>query len=64
MKELDERILRELDHQRFGVSNYSFVMNKLDNLEKKFEFLNYLTRNRNIMLKPSDIILKVKEYGD
>lgn len=61
MKELEERILRELDHQRFGVNNYSFVMNKLDNLEKKFEFLNFLTKNRNIMLKSSDIILKVNE---
>ena len=64
MKELDERILRELDHQRFGVSNYSFVMDKLDSLDKKFEFLNFLTRNRNIMLKPSDIILKVKEFSE
>ena len=64
MKELDERILRELDHQRFGVSNYSFVMSKLNNLDKKFEFLNYLTRNRNIMLRSSDIILKLKEFGD
>lgn len=61
MKELEERILRELDHQRFGVNNYSFVMNKLDSLEKKFEFLNFLTKNRNIMLKSSYIILKVNE---
>ena len=61
MKELDERILRELDHQRFGVSNYSFVLERLDSLDKKFEFLNYLTRNRNIMLKSSDIIIKLKE---
>lgn len=63
MNQIDERILRELDHQKVGVSNYTFILNKLDSMDKKFEFLNYLSKNRNVMLKSSEIMLKLNNLS-
>ena len=64
MAQLDKLILEALDSQRISGNNYSFILNKLDSSEKKIEFLNYLNKNRNAILKSSEIILRVKEIAD
>lgn len=64
MAQIDKLILDALDSQRISASNYSFIMNKLDNLDKKMEFLNYLNKNRNVILSSSEIILRLKEIVD
>ena len=63
MPVLDKLILKELDHQKINVSSYSIILKKLDNVEKKTEFLNYMTKNRNTILSPYDIIERVKEIS-
>lgn len=64
MTQLDKLILNALDRQRISASNYSFIFDKLDNSEKKLEFLNYLNENRKVILSSSDIILRLKEIAD
>ena len=64
MAELDKLILNALDRQRISASNYSFILDRLDNSEKKLEFLNYLNENRKVILSSSDIILRLKEIVD
>ena len=64
MSELDKLILNALDRQRISASNYSFILDRLDNSEKKLEFLNYLNENRKVILSSSDIILRLKEIVD
>ena len=61
MKSIDKFILCALDAQRIAVSNYSIIMNKLDSQDKKLEFLNYLNKNRSVILREEDIFLKLKE---
>lgn len=61
MTQLDKLILKELDHQRIGGSNYSFILERLNDNDKKFKLLNYLSENRHIILSTSDIVSKVKE---
>ena len=61
MKSIDKFILCALDAQRIAVSNYSIIMNKLDSQDKKLEFLNYLNKNRSVILRDKDIFLKLKE---
>ncbi|MBQ6476833.1 MAG: hypothetical protein IJI43_00095 [Bacilli bacterium] len=61
MKSIDKFILCALDAQRIAVSNYSIIMNKLDSQDKKLEFLNYLNKNRSVILREKDIFLKLKE---
>ena len=64
MVQIDKLILDALDSQRISASNYSFIMDRLDNLDKKMEFLNYLNKNRNVILSSSEIILRLKEITD
>ena len=61
MKSIDKFILCALDAQRIAVSNYSIIMNKLDSQDNKLEFLNYLNKNRSVILRDKDIFLKLKE---
>ena len=61
MKSIDKFILCALDAQRIAVSNYSIIMNKLDSQDKKMKFLNYLNKNRSVILRDKDIFLKLKE---
>lgn len=62
MTNIDDSILKEFDRQRFNVINISFVMNKLDTLEKKNTFLSFMIDNRNILLTFSDILKEIKKY--
>lgn len=64
MSELDKLILNALDRQRISASNYSFILDRLDNSEKKLEFLNYLNENRKVILSSSEIIIRLKEIAD
>lgn len=63
MKPLDKLILCALDVQKIGANNYSIIMNKLDNQEKKMEFLNFLNKNRNVILSDKEIFLQLKEIA-
>ena len=58
---LDKLILKELDHQKVKASTYSVILNKLDSFDKKTQFLNYMTKNRNTILDSFEIIEAVKE---
>lgn len=62
MTNIDDSILKEFDRQRFNVISISFVMNKLDTLEKKNTFLSFMIDNRNILLTFSDILDEIKKY--
>ena len=64
MAQIDKLILDALDSQKISASNYSFIINKLDNFDKKMEFLNYLNKNRNVILNSSEIILRLKEIAE
>lgn len=63
MAQIDKLILNALDVQRLGGHIYSIVMDKLDNSDKKLEFLNYLNKNRNVILSDRDIFLQLKEIA-
>ena len=63
MAQIDKLILNALDIQRLGGQIYSIVMDKLDNSDKKLEFLNYLNKNRNVILSDRDIFLQLKEIA-
>ena len=62
---LDNSILKELDKQNFKADIISFVMSKLDNDDKKNEFLSFMIDNRNggtdIMRKSISISIRVSE---
>ena len=45
MSGLDRYILKELDRQRISSNDISIIMYKLNNIEKKNKFLNYLVDN-------------------
>ena len=62
MTNIDDSILKEFDRQRFNVISISFVMNKLDTLEKKNTFLSFMIDNRNILLTFSDVLKEIKKY--
>jgi len=61
MSGLDRYILKELDRQ--GISSYdiSIIMYKLNNIEKKNKFLNYLVDNRIVLLNKKDITNYIDE---
>lgn len=44
---IDDLILKELDKQKFNANVYNFIMNRLDNDEKKNKFLSYMISNEN-----------------
>jgi len=60
---IDDLILKELDRQRFSASNISFIFNKLNNIDKKNEFLLYLVNNRCVLLNFKDIMSYIKELS-
>ncbi len=64
MSGLDKLILEALDNQRISSNNYSFIFDKLNNSDKKIEFLNYLNKNRGVLLSSSEIILRLKEIAN
>ena len=50
LSNLENSILKELDKQNFKADIISLVMNKLDNDDKKNNFLSYMIDNRNVIL--------------
>ena len=61
MSGLDRYILKELDRQRISSYDISIIMNKLNNIEKKNKFLNYLVDNRIVLLNKKDITNYIDE---
>lgn len=58
---LDNSILKELDHQNFRADIISIVMNKLNNNEIKNKFLSYMIENRNVVITLKDLFCELKE---
>ncbi|MBP3462913.1 MAG: hypothetical protein J6K45_00280 [Clostridia bacterium] len=52
---LENSILKELDKQNFKADIISLVMSKLDNDDKKNEFLSFMIDNRNVILSLTDL---------
>lgn len=57
---LDNSILKELDRQNFKADEIAFVMNKLNNDDKKNSFLSFMIENRNIILSLTDLFNQIK----
>ena len=60
MSTLDNNILKELDRHLLNSNIIGVIMNKLNNVDKKNKFLNYLINNRNIILDKSEVISYIK----
>ena len=60
LSNLENSILKELDKQNFKADIISFVMNKLDNDDKKKNFLSYMIDNRNVILSLADLFNQLK----
>ena len=56
MSSLDNNILKELDRHLLNANIIGVIMNKLNNVDKKNKFLNYLINNRNVVLDKFDVI--------
>ena len=57
---LENSILKELDKQNFKADIISIVMSKLDNEDKKNDFLSFMIDNRNVILSLSDLFNQLK----
>lgn len=55
LSNLDCSILKELDRQNIKSDVISIVMNRLDNNDKKNDFLSFMIDNRNILISLKDI---------
>ncbi len=62
MDKLDDLILNELDKQNIRSEQIYFIMNKLDDEEKKNLFLAYMIENRHILLTFSEVLKEVGNY--
>jgi hypothetical protein len=60
LSNLDNSILKELDHQNFKADTISIVMNKLDNDDKKNDFLSFMIENRNVIITLTDLFNELK----
>jgi len=60
MSSLDSNILKELDRHLLNANIIGVIMNKLNNVDKKNKFLNYLINNRNVVLDKFDVISYIK----
>lgn len=60
LSNLENSILKELDKQNFKADIISLVMNKLDNEDKKNNFLSYMIDNRNVILSLADLFNQLK----
>jgi len=60
MSSLDNNILKEIDRHLLNGNIIGVIMSKLNNVEKKNKFLNYLISNRNIILDKVDVISFLK----
>ena len=55
LSNLDCSILKELDRQNIKSSVISLVMKRLDNNDKKNDFLSFMIDNRNVLISLKDI---------
>ena len=55
LSNLDCSILKELDRQSIKSNVISIVMNRLDNNDKKNDFLSFMIDNRNVLISLKDI---------
>lgn len=55
LSNLDCSILKELDRQNLKSDVISIVMNRLDNNDKKNDFLSFMIDNRNVLISLKDI---------
>lgn len=55
LSNLDCSILKELDRQNIKSSVISIVMKRLDNNDKKNDFLSFMIDNRNVLISLKDI---------
>ena len=55
LSNLDCSILKELDRQNIKSSVISIVMKRLDNNDKKNDFLSFMIDNRNVLISIKDI---------
>ena len=55
LSNLDCSILKELDRQNIKSSVISIVMKRLDNNDKKNDFLSFMIDKRNILISLKDI---------
>ena len=55
LSNLDCSILKELDRQNIKSDAISIVMNRLDNNDKKNDFLSFMIDNRNVLISLKDI---------
>jgi hypothetical protein len=60
LSNLENSILKELDKQNFKADIISIVMSKLDNEDKKNDFLSFMIDNRNVILSLSDLFNQLK----
>ena len=55
LSNLDCSILKELDRQNIKSDVISVLMNRLDNNDKKNDFLSFMIDNRNVLISVKDI---------
>ena len=55
LSNLDCSILKELDRQNIKSSVISIVMKRVDNNDKKNDFLSFMIDNRNVLISLKDI---------
>ena len=60
LSNLENSILKELDKQNFKADIISIVMSKLDNEDKKNDFLSFMIDYRNVILSLSDLFNQLK----
>jgi len=60
MSSLDNNILKELNRHLISADIIGLIMNKLNNVDKKNKFLNYLINNRNVILDKVDVVSYIK----
>lgn len=60
LSNLENSILKDLDKQNFKADIISIVMSKLDNEDKKNDFLSFMIDNRNVILSLSDLFNQLK----
>lgn len=60
MSSLDNNILKELDKHLLNANIIGVIMNKVNSVDKKNKFLNYLINNRNVILNKVDVISYIK----
>ena len=61
LSHIDSAILKELDRQLIKSDVISIVMNKLDNEDKKNEFLSFMIDNRNVLITQKELFDGLKE---